>query len=303
MSRLRFRPISAPVSCGALLAAIALFSLPLGAQVCPNEPAVPNHQGGGSVSCPCFVVGEEVGAVFTAPAAHYPIEILRVGIGWGSQFGGAPQTLEQAVNIRAGGLPVPGAILASLPGPVMTDGAINEFNLEPLPGEIIVASGPFTVTLEIATPNAGMIFSPSAVHDGNGCIPGRNVVFAIPGGWQDGCSLGVTGDWVVHVVYRRTNCGTAAPEFVRGECNGDTLVNIADAVTLLGFLFPSGGPPTLGCRDACDANDDGGLDIADAVAMLGALFGMPATPLPPPTTCGVDPGPDALDCVLSPGCP
>lgn len=302
MSRLRSRSLSF----GALLvatAALAGSGAPLPGQVCPDEPPTLNFQGSGSVTCPCFAVGEEFGAVFTAPAAHYPIEILRVGIGWGSQFGGAPQTLENAVNIRAGGLPTPGALLSSLPGPVMTDGFINEFDFEPLPGEIIVASGPFTVTLAIGTANAGMIFSPSAVHDGNGCIPGRNVVFATPGGWFDGCALGVSGDWVVQVVYRRTNCGASAPQFVRGECNGDTSFNIADAITLLGFLFPSGSPPSLGCRDACDANDDGGLDIADAVAMLGALFGSPATPLPPPATCGVDPAPDALDCLLVTGCP
>jgi len=287
----------------ALLAALALSPASLHAQVCPDEPPVLNHQGAGATVCPCFAVGEEFGAVFTAPAAHYPIEILRVGFGWGSQFGGAPQTLEQAVNIRAGGLPTPGAILASLPGPVLTDGFVNEFDFEPLPGEIIVASGPFTVTLEIGTANAGMIFSPSAVHDGNGCTPGRNVVFAIPGGWTDGCALFISGDWVVQVVYRQTNCGTSAPDFVRGECNGDAQVNIADAVMLLGFLFPAGTPPSLDCRDACDANDDGQLNIADVVALLSSLFGSPSMPLPPPTTCGVDPVVDALECVTSVGCP
>lgn len=285
------------------LLAASLLAAPLAAQVCPSEPAILNHQGAGATSCPCFVAGEEFGAVFTAPAAHYPIEILRVGIGWGSAFGGAPQSLEQAVKIRAGGLPAPGAVLATMPGPVLTDGFVNEFNFEPLPGEILVASGPFTVTLEILNDSAGMLFSPSAVHDGNGCMPGRNVVFAIPGGWFDACALGVTGDWVVHVVYRQTNCGTTTPQFVRGECNGDSLVNIADAITLLAFLFPTGSPPVLGCRDACDANDDAQLDIADAVALLASLFGSPATPLPPPTACGPDPATDGLDCILFSGCP
>ena len=40
-------------------------------------------------------------------------------------------------------------------GPVLTDGVINEFDLEPLPGEIIIDSGPFTVTLEFLSQNAG----------------------------------------------------------------------------------------------------------------------------------------------------
>jgi hypothetical protein len=185
----------------------------------------------------------------------------------------------------------------------MTDGFINEFDFEPLPGEIIVAAGAFTVTLEIGTENVGQIFNASAVHDGNGCIAGKNVVFAIPGGWSDACSLGVTGDWVVQVVYRQTNCGVVDPEFIRGECNGDTMVDIADAIFLLAYLFPSGPPPALPCVDACDANDDASLNIADAVALLAALFGAPTIPLPPPSVCGVDPIPDALDCGNAPACP
>ena len=92
--------------------------------------------------------------------------------------------------------------------------------------------------------------------------------------------------------------------FRRGDCNADGTVNIADAIFLLGQLFPS---PTVTlspilCQDACDGNDDGGVNIADAVAVLGSLFGT-VTPLPPPTgACGSDPTPDGLSCVSSPGC-
>jgi hypothetical protein len=179
---------------------------------CPEEPPLQNYTGGGSVVCPCFVDGEQAGAVLDAPSDHYPIEILRVGIGWGSQYGGTPQSLEEAIHIYEAGLPAPGTPVFSLPGPVMTDGAINEFDLEPLPGEIIIDSGPFTVTLEFANSNAGDPFAPSMVHDGNGCQSGKNVVFAIPGGWYDACLLGVTGDWVVHVIYRQVNCGAGMEE-------------------------------------------------------------------------------------------
>src|SRR5262245_63721763 len=52
-----------------------------------------------SSDLPCFAPGEQAGVVFTAPAAHYPLEILRVGIAWGSQSGGAPSSLEQAIHI------------------------------------------------------------------------------------------------------------------------------------------------------------------------------------------------------------
>ncbi len=177
---------------------------------CPDEPTLEHWTGSGAIVCPCFVAGEEAGAIFTAPAAHYPIEILRVGFGWGSQFGGGPTVLEQAIHIYPGTLPNPGAPQYSLNGPTLSDGFINEFDLEAYPGNRIVASGPFTVTLEFANSNAGQIFDPSFVNDGNGCQPGKNVVKAIPGGWIDACALGVTGDWQVHVIYRRVNCGSGS---------------------------------------------------------------------------------------------
>lgn len=102
-----------------------------------------------------------------------------------------------------------------------------------------------------------------------------------------------------HVVLNASAVG-----FRRGDCNGDGATNIADAVYLLGGLFPVMGQTVLfQCRDACDANDDGALNIADAVALLNALFGTPPLPLPPPVgNCGADPTVDALDCQLFPTC-
>jgi hypothetical protein len=190
-----------------VLAGALLFAAPRAHAQCA-ETTFQNYTGGGQIVCPCFVTGEQAGAVFTLPAAAYPIEILKVGIGWGSQFGGSPQSFQEAIHIYAGGLPNPGAPIFTLPGPVLNDGAINEFNLGPLPGEIVIASGPFTVALEFASDND--IFSPSVVHDGNGCQGGKNVVFAIPGGWQNACALGVTGDWVIYVKYRSLNVTASA---------------------------------------------------------------------------------------------
>jgi hypothetical protein len=179
---------------------------------CPEEPPLQNYTGGGTVVCPCFVAGEEAGAVLIAPSEHYPIEILRVGIGWGSAYGGTPQSLEAAIHIYDAGLPNPGTPIFTIEGPVLEDGFINVFDFEPLPGEIVVNSGPFTVTLEFLNENAGNPYAPSMVHDGNGCQTGKNVVFAIPGGWFDACLLGVTGDWVVYAVYRQVNCESGVGE-------------------------------------------------------------------------------------------
>jgi len=87
----------------ALAIAIAAPSL---AQ-CPSQLQVQNFSGVGRFTCPCFVTGEQAAAILDVPAADYPIEILRVGIGWGSQFGGTPASLEEAIHIYAGGLPDP----------------------------------------------------------------------------------------------------------------------------------------------------------------------------------------------------
>jgi hypothetical protein len=186
-----------------MVLAIASFA----GATCPEESPLKNYTGGGSVVCPCFASGEEAGAVLQAPAEHYPIEILRIGIGWGSMYGGTPQSLEQAIKIYPAGLPNPGTAIFTLEGPALNDGYVNEFNLEPLPGEIIVNSGSFTVTLKFLNANAGDPYAPSVVHDGNGCQAGKNVVYAIPGGWYSACALGVTGDWIVYAVYRQVNCG------------------------------------------------------------------------------------------------
>lgn len=85
--------------------------------------------------------------------------------------------------------------------------------------------------------------------------------------------------------------------FTRGNCNSDATIDIGDAISLLDLLFGSAsfGP----CEDACDANDDGATDVADAVTVLDLLFAGLGTTLPPPTTCGVDPTADGLDCAIS----
>jgi len=167
--------------------------------------------GPGEVVCPCFVEGEEAGVQFTLPPGDFPIEIIRVGIAWGSQFGGAPTTLEQAIHFYEGGIPNPGLPIFSLGGPQLTDGFINEFDLEAVNSTVTVNSSPFMVTLEFLNANAGSFFDPSVVHDGNGCQAGKNVIYAIPGGWLDVCGEGLTGDWVMFIVYRQV-CDTGVTE-------------------------------------------------------------------------------------------
>lgn len=91
------------------------------------------------------------------------------------------------------------------------------------------------------------------------------------------------------------------PHFVRGDCNADGDVDIADAVFGLGVLSAMGGPAP--CDDACDTDDDGGLDLADMVSLLNNLFSGGPDPLPPSPDCGQDSTADGMDCETYSACP
>ncbi len=88
----------------------------------------------------------------------------------------------------------------------------------------------------------------------------------------------------------------APPLFVRGDCNIDGGVDIADGIFVLNALFQGG--PVGSCDDACDANDDGNsFDISDALYVINyQLLGGPAPAAPFPT-CGtsVVPACDSYD--------
>lgn len=90
--------------------------------------------------------------------------------------------------------------------------------------------------------------------------------------------------------------------FNRGNTNGDTEVDISDAICILQYLFSTEGSSCglQGCLDAVDTNDDGTPDVSDAVFLLSFLFqGGRPLPLPGATSCGPDPTGDALGCEAS----
>lgn len=207
--------------------ALASFAGPLRAQTCPELGPVQVYTGAGTVTCPCFVAGEKAGTVFSGiPAGDFPIEITKVGIGWGSQSGGALPTVEDAIEIYGAGLPNPsaGGLLYSLAAPQMTDGFVNEFNVEGQgPGPLTINSQPFTVALKFFNTNNNPPYGPSMIEDSNGITPGRNVVYAIGipfTGWFDAQTLGVSGDWVVYIKYK-ANCGTGGGNPGTAYCFGD----------------------------------------------------------------------------------
>lgn len=90
-------------------------------------------------------------------------------------------------------------------------------------------------------------------------------------------------------------------QFRRGDSNGSCVVDIADAIFTLNFLFSGGAAPL--CPDAADSNDDGKIDLSDAVSALGFLFlGSPPPPEPGPFTPGNDPSDDTLGACSPPAC-
>ena len=68
--------------------------------------------------------------------------------------------------------------------------------------------------------------------------------------------------------------------WVRGDSNGDGIIDISDPIRLLGRLF-LGEPTAETCPLAVDVNADGALDISDPIVLLGFLF-MGNMVIPPP---------------------
>jgi hypothetical protein len=125
--------------------------------------------------------------------------------------------------------------------------------------------------------------------NGTGKVPVKNLVAA-----ENESFVVATNDCRV--------CVIGQPIFVRGDCNFDGEVNVADAAMVVSTLFGKGTwravPP---CIDACDANDDGRLDLGDARTILIYVFnlgpgGMLMLPDPGPLVPGLDPTVDKIGC-------
>lgn len=131
--------------------------------------------------------------------------VVAVQVFWRSLFGGAAQSIENAIEIfDNGSFPVPGALLQTIGGPLMTDGVLNEFRFlddqNTIPLAVPVSAGQrFVVSFQFANSPSGS--GPSLVTDANGCQAGRNGIFAEPpSAWFSSCALGVSGDFVIRAV-------------------------------------------------------------------------------------------------------
>lgn len=83
--------------------------------------------------------------------------------------------------------------------------------------------------------------------------------------------------------------------FLRGDCNGDGVVDITDPVANLSHQFLGTFDPS--CADALDYDNSGELDVTDPILSLTHQFlgGPPPSP-PGKERCGADPTDDELGC-------
>ncbi|MFQ5806065.1 MAG: hypothetical protein ACE5I3_06415 [Phycisphaerae bacterium] len=179
--------------------------LVLAAPASGNEIVVRNdsfEDGGPAVIVGNFIPGEHAGARLTAPCDG---AIVAVQIAWLEGTPGHDPTVERAIHIFEGStFPTPGTELALLEAPVMTPGFFNEFRYldegQTTPLNIPVTAGqPFYVTLEFDNPTDVGNGGPSVVRDVDGCQPGANVLYAIPGGWLNFC-IYLQGDLLIRAV-------------------------------------------------------------------------------------------------------
>ncbi len=208
---------------------------------------------GTPTSVPGFGIGEECAVTLTAPPGDYPIEIVKIGVGWASAGGGGGQSLEDQLRIYAGGIATLGAPQWFVDGPVLTDGANNEFDIVGIgTGSRIINSGAFTISLKMA--NAQLPGDPAPFHDGDGCQSGaQNLIFGDIGlglQWFDACLIGLGGDWAMYAVYIPTSCGPA------NDCDGNGMDDTDEIA-----MNPSLDCNSNGQLDSCEIEETPGLDM------------------------------------------
>jgi hypothetical protein len=189
------------VLCGTLVTFVVYCPAP---NACAEEVTVQNDSltGGSEGSIQAgFIAGESAAAWLMSPCDG---NIVAVQVFWRSYYGTEPQSLEDSITIYgSGAFPSPGAQLAVIEGPIMTDSVVNEFRYhdenQTIPLIVPVTDGQtFVVSFKFL--NSPPPLGPSVVTDVDGCQAGKNAIFAIPGGWINVCLLGVTGDWVIRAV-------------------------------------------------------------------------------------------------------
>ena len=107
----------------------------------------------------------------------------------------------------------------------------------------------------------GFCLEPSTINDDDQAAPELENLISVD-----------FGDLNTIVVVPTEICVENVAEFRRGDCTDNDLINIADAALILGLQFSNDPAATTNCEDACDVNDDGKINLADAVSLLFYLF-------------------------------
>jgi hypothetical protein len=85
---------------------------------------------------------------------------------------------------------------------------------------------------------------------------------------------GVYWLWIAPWVFEGYPCGGEYVAEIKcgvcGDCAGDGMVDIADVIYLINYLFINGPPPNP--RDVGDANSDGYINVGDIIYLLNYLF-------------------------------
>lgn len=225
---------------------------------------------GGQAAIQLGFVDDEIGAAtFSIPKRLFPIKVERVQIFWLSATKNTPPSVQDSIRIYRGGLPRPTQI-AVLDGPQLIDGFLNEFDVSAFQ---IILEEPSLLTIGLKFSDApnGNRLKPSLVTDTDGCQPGKNPLFAIPGGWKDLCGFGASGDFVIRAII-----STGDPGFQKGDLNCDGSIDLPDVepfvLALLSARQYKEKYPDCD-RKLADVSEDGTIDLSDVEPFIKLLIG------------------------------
>lgn len=205
-----------------------------------------------------FTNGEIGAARYNINPDLFPIQIKQVQIYWSSALSNGTTSLQDAITMYTGNF----NLIANLEGPVLTDGVLNVFDLEPL-NIVINSPTQLTVGLQFFDGPNGDALKPTLATDGSGgCQSGLNWVFVNGTTWFNLCAFGVNGDLVIRTIIDPMGSTIPCPE----DINDDDVIDTADLGLLLAVFGQA--PPSI---PEADINEDGVCDTADLGLLIGAF--------------------------------
>jgi hypothetical protein len=128
--------------------------------------------------------------------------------------------------------------------------------------------------LDLATANENSDDVSVLLNNGDGTFAAQSV-YTVGDGPSSVFSADLDGDGDLDLAAANYNSNNVSvllnePGFIRGDANGDGVINIADVVYLVNYLFIDGPAPEP--LEAGDANSDEVVNIADVVYLVNYLF-------------------------------